>query len=113
EPATLGNTTTWSEPYAESFWFDDRLSRPESPVTDKSRAALLRFGRFELDLEAEQLLKNRSSRPPSTAAVQAALPVDEPDRQTRDPRGDPGSAVERRHVRRFRTGRELRHQTGS
>jgi DNA-binding winged helix-turn-helix (wHTH) protein len=27
-------------------------------VTDKSRAALLRFGTFELDLEAEQLLKN-------------------------------------------------------
>jgi DNA-binding winged helix-turn-helix (wHTH) protein len=27
-------------------------------VTDKSRAALFRFGTFELDLEAEQLLKN-------------------------------------------------------
>jgi hypothetical protein len=27
-------------------------------VTDKSRAALLRFDTFELDLEAEQLLKN-------------------------------------------------------
>jgi hypothetical protein len=37
---------------------DDRLSRPESLVTDKSRAALLRLGTFELDLEAEQLLKN-------------------------------------------------------
>ncbi len=41
-----------------AFWSDDRLSRPENPVTDKSKAALLRFGTFELDLEAEQLLKN-------------------------------------------------------
>jgi DNA-binding winged helix-turn-helix (wHTH) protein len=54
----LGSTRTWAQACAGRFWNDDRLSRSEDPVNDKSRAALLRFGTFELDLEAEQLLKN-------------------------------------------------------
>ena len=76
-----------------SFWSDDRLSRPEDPVTDKSRAALLRFGTFEPDLEQNSFSRTVVLVHLQPQPIQAALPADEPDRQTRDPRGDPGSAV--------------------
>ena len=35
-----------------------RLAAPDTSVTDTSKPSLLRFGAFELDLEAEQLLKS-------------------------------------------------------
>ena len=78
-----------------------------------SSPSVLRFAAFELHASAGELRQRGGVRQAGAATVQGPRAPGPPRRRGRDPRRDPRSRVERRHVRGLRSGAEFLHPADS